>query len=61
MWQDFLVALSLMLVMEGLMPFLNPRRMRETLLSIAEMEDRTLRVVGLVSMVSGVLMLYLVR
>lgn len=43
------------------MPFLSPRRMRETLRTVAEMDDRTLRIVGLVSMLSGVAMLYLVR
>lgn len=61
MWQDFLVAFSLMFVMEGLMPFLSPRRLREALLTIAGMDDRSLRIVGLISMASGVAMLYLVR
>ncbi|OGT89012.1 MAG: DUF2065 domain-containing protein [Gammaproteobacteria bacterium RIFOXYA12_FULL_61_12] len=61
MWQDLLVAFSLMFVMEGLMPFLNPRRLREALLTIAGMDDRSLRIVGLISMASGVAMLYLVR
>jgi hypothetical protein len=61
MWQDLWVALSLVLVIEGLMPFLSPSRLRDTLQAMAELDDRTLRIIGLVSMVSGVLMLYLVR
>lgn len=61
MWRDLLSALALMLVIEGIMPFLSPRSLRETLRMMAEMDDRTLRVIGLVSMVSGVLMLYWVR
>ena len=61
MWNDFLAAISLVLVIEGLMPFISPGRMRETMRLIAELDDRTLRIVGLVSMVSGVIMLYLVR
>lgn len=61
MWQDFLVALSLMFVIEGLMPFLSPSRLRATFRAIAELDNRTLRVIGLISMVSGVVMLYLVR
>jgi len=61
MWQDLLVALSLMLVIEGLMPFLSPRRLRETLRMMAEMDDRSLRILGFVSMLAGVVMLYLVR
>ena len=61
MWQDLLVALSLMLVIEGLMPFLSPRRLRETLRMMAEMDDRSLRIMGFISMLAGVIMLYLVR
>ena len=61
MWDDLLVALSLMLVIEGLMPFLNPRGLRETLRMVSELDDSTLRVIGLLSMVLGVVMLYLVR
>jgi uncharacterized protein YjeT (DUF2065 family) len=60
-WNDLLAALSLVLVIEGLMPFLSPQRSRETLKMIVQMEDRALRTLGLVSMISGVVMLYLVR
>lgn len=61
MWNDLLVALSLMLVIEGLMPFLSPARLRETLRLVAELDDRTLRILGLASMVAGVVMLYAVH
>ncbi|MEO5342707.1 MAG: DUF2065 domain-containing protein [Gammaproteobacteria bacterium SHHR-1] len=61
MWNDLLAALALVLVIEGLMPFLSPRRMRETLQLVTQMDDRNLRLLGLGSMVSGVLLLYLVR
>ena len=61
MWHDLLVALSLVLVIEGLMPFLSPSSMRETMRTISEMNDRTLRILGFASMMSGVVMLYLVR
>jgi uncharacterized protein YjeT (DUF2065 family) len=60
-WDDFLVAVSLLLVIEGVMPFLSPSRSRETMRMVSEMDDRALRILGLVSMVSGVTMLYLVR
>jgi uncharacterized protein YjeT (DUF2065 family) len=60
-WNDLLVALSLILVIEGLLPFLSPSRMRETMSMMVQMDDRGLRVLGLVSMIAGVLMLYLVR
>ncbi|MBF0255758.1 MAG: DUF2065 domain-containing protein [Gammaproteobacteria bacterium] len=61
MWNDLLAALALVLVIEGLMPFLSPSRLRQTLQTMVQMDDRALRILGLLSMVSGVAMLYLVR
>lgn len=61
MWQDFLAAIALVLVLEGIMPFLNPQGMRRTMLLITQMDDRSLRILGLVSMVLGVIVLSLVR
>ena len=50
-----------MLVIEGVVPFLYPRRWRLLALSLAEVDDRTMRIAGLASMVAGTLLLYLVR
>lgn len=61
MWNDLFVALALVLVIEGMLPFLSPQRMREAMLSIARMDDRILRITGLVSMLAGVGLLYLVH
>ncbi|MDV3237384.1 MAG: DUF2065 domain-containing protein [Gammaproteobacteria bacterium] len=61
MFDELLAALALMLVIEGLLPFLSPGGLRRTLQALGEMDDRSLRVVGLVSMLSGVALLYLVR
>lgn len=61
MWQDLLVALALLLVIEGIWPFLSPGGMRRALLAVADQDDRALRIAGLVSMVLGVVLLYLVR
>lgn len=61
MWDDLLAALALVLVIEGLIPFISPSRMRETLSMIQQLDDRSLRVMGMVSMVLGVGLLYLVR
>ena len=57
----FLSAVGLMLVMEGIMPFLSPRSFRRTLAAVVQADDRTLRVVGLFSMFAGVALLYFVR
>jgi uncharacterized protein len=61
MWTEILTALALVLVIEGIMPFINPAAMRRMIIMVAQMDDSTLRVVGLTSMISGVLLLYLVH
>ncbi|MCB1868203.1 MAG: DUF2065 domain-containing protein [Gammaproteobacteria bacterium] len=61
MWHDFLVALALVMVIEGILPFLSPGGMRRMMKASLEMDDRSLRVGGLVSMLIGVIMLYLVN
>jgi len=61
MWNELLAAFGLMLVLEGIIPFLNPRALRQTLLRLAQLEDRVLRIVGLTSMAVGLLVLYWLR
>ncbi len=60
-WSDLFAALALVLILEGLMPFANPRGLRRTLAVIARMNDRQLRTAGLVSIVIGLVFLYFVR
>ena len=61
MWNELLAAFGLMLVLEGVMPFLSPRALRQTLLRMARLEDRLLRFAGLASMLLGLLVLYFFR
>jgi uncharacterized protein YjeT (DUF2065 family) len=61
MWEEFWVAIALLLVIEGIMPFLSPASFRRALLGAAKLDDRVLRVFGLVAMVLGVALLYLVH
>jgi hypothetical protein len=61
MWHDLLVAFALLFVIEGVWPFLNPGGLRRALLLMAEQDDRSLRGAGLVSMLVGVMLLYLVN
>jgi uncharacterized protein YjeT (DUF2065 family) len=56
-----LTALALMLVIEGVLPFLVPALWRETFRRLTEMSDGQIRFIGLTSMVAGVLLLFLVR
>ena len=60
-WNDLWVALALLLVFEGIMPFLSPPTLKRTMASIIELDDKTLRVGGLIVMISGVALLYLLR
>ncbi|RTZ74476.1 MAG: DUF2065 domain-containing protein [Gammaproteobacteria bacterium] len=60
-WQDLLAALALMLVLEGILPFLNPKRYRNLLKMLDEMDDATVRRIGFISMLLGLGLLYLVR
>lgn len=61
MWQTFLMALCLVMVIEGILPFLAPRAWREAMQTASALSDKKLRIIGLISMLSGVLMLYMVH
>lgn len=61
MTQDLLTALALLLVIEGILPFLSPRGLRRALFQIVQHNDKTLRTTGLVTMLVGLVLLYLVR
>ena len=54
-------ALALVLVMEGLLPFLSPGVWRELFLRATQLGDRQLRFMGLTSMLLGVVLLLLFR
>ncbi len=60
-WQVLPIAIALVFIVEGLLPFLSPARWRAMLLIAQQMDERTIRGFGLGSMVLGVVMLYLVR
>ncbi|WP_257294185.1 DUF2065 domain-containing protein [Endozoicomonas sp. YOMI1] len=59
--QQLLIALSLMLVLEGVVPFLYPQRWRQLVSRLADIDDRQLRIAGLISMLVGVALLYLIN
>jgi uncharacterized protein YjeT (DUF2065 family) len=60
-WQVLPVAFALVLIIEGMMPFISPNRWRDMLAVVNEMDDRVIRNVGLGSMLLGVFLLYLVQ
>ena len=60
-WQVLPVAIALVFIIEGLIPFVSPDRWRNMLALASEMDDRLIRTVGLGSMLFGLLVLYLVN
>jgi len=59
--QLLLTAVALMLVFEGILPFLAPGVWRETFRRLTEMSDGQIRFIGLTSMLIGLLLLYFVK
>lgn len=53
MWYEISKALCLVLVLEGVLPFLAPGRWRRTLSLLTALDDRAIRAIGFVSMLIG--------
>ena len=60
-WQVLPVAVALVLIVEGMLPFISPNRWRAMLTMAEQMDDRVIRNVGLGSMLFGIVILYLVH
>jgi uncharacterized protein len=61
MWNEAAIALCLVLVIEGILPFLSPRRWRAVAELAGRADDLTVRLLGLSSMLVGTTLLYFVR
>lgn len=57
----WLLGLAMMLVIEGLLPFLFPDLWRETFKKLVAMTDGQLRFVGITSMISGLLLMHWIK
>lgn len=60
-WTDFFSAIALLLIIEGLMPFFNPKGWKGVLIKVLQMDEKQLRFLGLTSMVIGIVILNWVR
>jgi len=60
-WTAILTAVALLLILEGMLPFVGPGRYRQLVAQIASLSDNQLRTVGLVAMIAGLLLLFFVR
>jgi uncharacterized protein YjeT (DUF2065 family) len=58
---DLMVAVALLLVMEGVLPFAAPALWRNAFRRAIELSDGQLRFLGAASMLGGVLLLVLAR
>lgn len=59
-WHDLLNAIALLLILEGLLPLLKPDGVKKLYKTLQEMPERSLRVVGFLSIGAGFILLYLV-
>jgi uncharacterized protein YjeT (DUF2065 family) len=60
-WLDLATAFALYLVLEGVMPFLNPQGTKRMMEAFSGLPDPQLRIAGLVSMIAGVVLLWAIR
>jgi hypothetical protein len=58
---NLMAAFALMLVIEGVLPFIAPAVWREAFRKMTEMSDGQVRFVGLLSMLGGLLILSFVK
>ena len=57
MTSTLLLAFALMLVLEGIMPFIAPAAWRETFSRLVQLSDGQIRFIGLTSMLIGLVLL----
>ena len=60
-WHELLTAFALVLIIEGLLPFASPSRYRQMVAQLVMLGDNHIRTVGLVIIVIGLVLLYVVR
>lgn len=61
MWNDLLAAFALVFVIEGVLPFVHPGTARRWFAVASQLDDATLRFVGITSMCIGLILLYFAR
>ncbi len=60
-WTEILTAVALVFVLEGILPFISPAKYRQMVSEITRLGDSTIRNIGLVIMIAGLLLLFVVR
>jgi uncharacterized protein YjeT (DUF2065 family) len=60
-WGDLLAALALVMIIEGIVPFISPQGYKNTMQQLTAMPESTLRGIGFGMMLAGAVFLYFVR
>jgi uncharacterized protein YjeT (DUF2065 family) len=60
-WADLFAGLAFYLIIEGLFPFVTPRSWRRGLSALGRLEDNQLRGFGLAAVITGLVLLFLIR
>jgi hypothetical protein len=61
MWQEIVTAIALVLIIEGIIPFVSPLRFKNFMERMSQLKDNNLRFIGLISMLIGLLLLFFIR
>ena len=60
-WEGLGIGLAFYLMIEGLMPFLNPKLWKKTLLDALRLPENSLRMFGAISIILGIALLYAIK
>ncbi len=60
-WTEILTAVALVLVIEGMLPFIAPNRYKQMVAQVVRLSDNYLRTFGLAAMIAGLVLLFIVR
>lgn len=60
-WNELLVALAIVCILEGVVPFVHPAALKRLLVRLSATGERELRLVGFCSILAGLVILFLVR
>ena len=60
-WEALGVGFAFYLIIEGILPLFNPNGLKRTLLQILNIPDNSIRIVGGISVVLGIALLYAIK
>lgn len=60
-WVDLGAAIALLLILEGLFPFLSPDSWKKFVLAMAQEQSKKIRIIGLVMVMLGLALLSIIR